>query len=317
MIYYCSAFAPFTTQHAADITKLRTTHDNVTLLFLDDTFELEETASYFAEIFNVLGFELPYMQVTKTALHVIDETIYFDGLLTEILRDEFPHATFCPRTIVYGYETLLFTQTHVFDDVAPNIAHFIIQRQLFGVTAQMERVYENMSYGRFQHTMRVRYLITQLAHIHQLDVRAAQFAALFHDYAKELPADELRTMMNRDFSAYNDAPEPAWHGFAAATLIEDFYGLSVRDNGVYEAIAFHSIGVAGYGDIGLALFIADFCDYRRAFAAQTLKVWELAQTSLVAAALAKIEHLRHYFGTKQLTTYRTTEEMAAWLLTKR
>jgi len=317
MIYYCSELAPFTTQHAEQMTKLRKRHDDVTILFLNDTLGLDEYTRYFNLIFSELGFELPYIQVSKTDLQAINQPIYFDGLLATRFELEFPYATFLPVRVQYGYEDLVFSQTYVFDDVVPSIAQFIVPRQLFGITTDIQRVYDNLSYGRFKHSMRVRYLITQLARIHKLDVESAQFAALFHDYAKEMSTDELKAIMMRDFSEYSDAPAPAWHGFAGAVFVEDLYGPSVHVDGIYEAIAFHSVGVAGFVDIGLALFIADFCDYRRDFADETFTVWELAQKNLSMAALAKIEHLRHYFATKQQTIYRTTEEMAAWLVTKR
>jgi len=316
MVYYCSTFSPFTTRDVANLTALKQKNDDIVILFLNTTFTLEETAAYFNVIFSSLGMTLPYIQISEDELNTVRDVIYFDGLLARGLQTKFPQRHFFPIVAQYGYELLPFATTHIFDDVPKLIADFIIDRALFNITVEMARVYKNMSYDRFQHTMRVRYLITKLARTHALNVKDAQFAGLFHDYAKELDKNELSTIMHRDFPLYIDAPAPAWHGFVGAELVRDMYGANVVNEAVYEAIAFHTVGISEYGRIGLALFIADFCDYRRKFTAEITYVWQEAQMSLYGGAYAKILQMQLYLEKNQRKMYRTTEDMLAWLSTK-
>lgn len=312
MRYYCSELAPFTTVHQAHLKMLMQSEETVTILFLNDVFEQNQTALYFETIFAQIGVVVAYQQVSVSDVEHCSEQIYFDGLLEPLFGKFFASSVFLAVPDVYGYEHLPFADTYIFDDVPPKIAAFIFAQRLFGVAQEMLDVYEMLSYPRFQHSMRVRYLSKILAERHQVDVQEAQFAALFHDYAKEMPEMELKRIMEKAFSAYLDAPSATWHGFVAAYLLKDRDDLVVRPD-VTEAIAFHSLGVAHYGVIGLVLFIADFCDYRRPFTVETKEVWQAAETSLYAGAYAKIQSIQAYFAQKDKTLYRTTEEMFRWL----
>jgi|GEM_PF-3156447 len=313
MLFYCSEFAPFTLFQKKHLHFLNKQSEEITLLFLNATFSEIKTQLYMKQIFNVLGKELPYQQITLEQLATIGGTLYFDGLLEKKLIAKFPENVFLPIEEIFGYEKENFADVHIFDDIPQSIADFIIGQELFAIDRNMGLVYNNMNYKRFQHTMRVRYLIKDLAIKYQLNVSIAEFTALFHDYAKDLPEEELSVIMEQYFPSYSDAPKAIWHGFAGALLLEQLYGDDIQNDDIYEAIEFHPIGIPHYSKLGLALFIADFCDYRRTFTAETQYVWQEAQKSLYLGAYAKIKSIQTFFEKKHQKLYWTTENMLEWL----
>jgi len=314
MVYYCSEFAPFTRVQAGHILELMASNDDVHLLIYNNALDDETIDQYFAVVNALLDTNLSYTRMQDAMLSSLNRPLYIDGLLRSKLTEALEDAVFLPVEEQYGYELKPFVETFVFDDVDEQMADYIVTERLFGMTDDIARVYAELSYPRFQHTMRVRYLTGVLGDKHGLAVEDAKFAALFHDYAKEQPTDELEQVMRTSFGSYIDAPVPAWHGFVAAKLVSTLYEPVGQESAIYQAIAFHSIGIDNYSEIGLALFIADFCDYRRAFAVETRAVWDVAQIDLYRAAKDKLLHLRTYFAKKQQKLYRTSEAMLAWLL---
>ena len=318
-MYYCSDFAPFTGFQKMHIEALMQKKPTLTLVFVNETFTALETKLYFSQIFQDLGVELPYIQLDIPAFNTFlsnERAVFCDQLLKERVAPAVAENTtlqWMLRAAVFGYETKPFATTFVFDDVSEKIAAYIIKHEYFNTNKHIGLVFNNMSYRRFQHTMRVCYQMRHLAAKHQIDNEIAQFTALFHDYAKENPIEEQKAIMEQYFPAYTDSPKAVWHGFAATIALEHMFGKAAIDEDVYEAISFHPIGVPHLSELGLALFIADYCDYRRPFLDEVVDVWEMAQTDLYQAAEMKIDHLQKYFAETGKTLYWTTENMLKWL----
>lgn len=318
-MYYCSAFAPFTQFQKAHIQALVKQEPSLILLFLNTSMNDIKTKLYFQAINNELSLSLSYRQIDDVTLMAMleeGENVYFDQLVIERATQFSPLVSkekIMEIEQVYGYECQSFQDNFIFDDISSTMAQYLIKNELFDITRNIGLVYNNMSYERFQHTMRVRYLIKKLAILHQLDLETAQFTALFHDYAKEIPSEEQYAIVERYFPQYTDTPAAVWHGFAGAVLLEQLYGTDITNDDIYEAIEFHPIGIPHYSELGLALFIADFCDYRRPFTTETNHVWQLAQTSLYQAAAAKIESIQKHFAKTGKTMYWTTQNMLEWL----
>lgn len=82
-------------------------------------------------------------------------------------------------------------------------------------------------------------------------------AAALHDALKDAPGELLREL----------APD-AWgiealrHGPAAARMAREH---GERDQGVLDAVRYHSVGYAGWDDVGRMLYLADYLEPNRDF----------------------------------------------------
>lgn len=112
-----------------------------------------------------------------------------------------------------------------------------------------------ISPGRRAHTERVIALLRQWANARgtaPVEYDRWVKAAYFHDALKDAAPERLLEI----------APNP-WgipalhHGPAAAALAERD---GERDRGVLDAVRFHSVGYAGWDDVGRMLYLADFLD---------------------------------------------------------
>ncbi|HSR42113.1 MAG TPA: HD domain-containing protein [Longimicrobiales bacterium] len=84
-------------------------------------------------------------------------------------------------------------------------------------------------------------------------------AGWLHDALRDAPPAELRPLVPAGASAF---PDPLLHGPAAAQRLR---AEGVADDGLLRAVAYHSVGDAGFDDLGLATFCADFLEPGRGF----------------------------------------------------
>ena len=77
-------------------------------------------------------------------------------------------------------------------------------------------------------------------------------AALLHDAVKDADDEALKALVGA-----SDLPRALWHGPAAAELaVRD----GERDQGVVDAIRWHTVGYAGWDRAGRALYLADYLE---------------------------------------------------------
>jgi len=88
-------------------------------------------------------------------------------------------------------------------------------------------------------------------------------AAAYHDAVKDAPKKELR-VLGQDLWGV----EKLRHGPAAATLAERH---GERDQGVLDAVRFHSVGYAGWDQVGRMLYLADYLEPGRTHRAGELE----------------------------------------------
>lgn len=82
-------------------------------------------------------------------------------------------------------------------------------------------------------------------------------AAFMHDAVRDAPAADLARLSDRHW----DIPK-LFHGPAAATLAA---AQGESDQGVLDAIRYHSVGYAGWDEVGRMLYMADFLEPGRTF----------------------------------------------------
>ena len=138
--------------------------------------------------------------------------------------------------------------------------------------------------------------VTELAHelavangFTESEIRATLLAAVLHDSARELPAEQLFRLAPPGSQMEIDYPLTV-HGRAARTMAEQW---GVTDERVLSAIEGHVFGVREHNRIGVAVYVADVSEPGRKVNGH---IRELAFKDLTAAyrlaVNAKVEYLR-------------------------
>ena len=166
------------------------------------------------------------------------------------------------------------------------VARYIRERGLYlmGVSqAEAENMLRGMlSPSRFKHTMGVCAACERLARLHDLDVAAARVAALLHDAAKCLPAQEQRRLASGEADEGETQNPQLLHAPAGMAVARDMFG--VRDTEILQAIRCHTLGGPAMTPLMLCVFVADFIEPGRADFPGLEQARALAGTDLRAAA---------------------------------
>ncbi|SHF67359.1 bis(5'-nucleosyl)-tetraphosphatase (symmetrical) YqeK [Ornithinibacillus halophilus] len=137
--------------------------------------------------------------------------------------------------------------------------------------------------SRFEHTLRVAKTAKELAGKYGVDQEKAELAAIFHDYCKYRPLDEMRRIIEESYLPKDllHFHHELWHGPVASLLIEREYGIT--DSSIKDAIFYHTTGRANMSDMELVLFVADYIEPGRDFPGLD-EVRETAKKDLIHAA---------------------------------
>ena len=178
------------------------------------------------------------------------------------------------------------------------------------LAAYCSRVREMVSDERFQHIKRVARLTETIALANRFasgDIEAACLAAVLHDVARDLPAEELLRIAPAENAL--EARHPlSVHGRAARIIAESW---GVQDAAVLEAIEGHVFGVMPDNRVGIAVYIADVCEPGRGV---NDDIRELAMRDLGAAyeraVASKVQYLRSKGKGVHPATLRVYEQIA-------
>ncbi len=175
------------------------------------------------------------------------------------------------------------------------------------------RVKAQVHARRFEHIVRVAILTETIAKANgfsEEEVRAASLAAVLHDAARDLSAEELfrlappRTELER-------ANPMSIHGRAGRRLAENW---GVSDERVLDAIEGHVFGVSQDNRIGMAVYIADVSEPGRGV---NEDIRELAMKNLYRAYKravdSKVRYLRAKGKAVHPDTLRVHRELCAEL----
>lgn len=166
----------------------------------------------------------------------------------------------------------------------------------------VEIVKSHLTEARFEHTLRVRDTALKLAEVYEAPEKTVELAAIFHDYAKNRPLDELKqwilsSQLPKDLLDFH---HELWHGPVGAILIEREHGLI--DSAVQSAIACHTTGKAHMTPVDMIVFVADYIEPGRNFPGLE-EVRETAGTNLVKAAWMVSRNSINYLMEKHNTIY--------------
>ncbi|MCU9613948.1 bis(5'-nucleosyl)-tetraphosphatase (symmetrical) YqeK [Caldibacillus lycopersici] len=118
---------------------------------------------------------------------------------------------------------------------------------------------------RYIHTLGVLETALDLARVYGCDEKKTELAAIFHDYAKYRPEEEMRNIIIQehfpeDLLHYHSE---LWHAPAGAYLVKKELGIDDKD--IFQAIYYHTTGRPGMTLIEKIIFIADYIEPGRQF----------------------------------------------------
>jgi predicted HD superfamily hydrolase involved in NAD metabolism len=150
-------------------------------------------------------------------------------------------------------------------------------------------VKEQLTEHRFLHTIGVMEAAIKLAEKYGADGKKAELAAIFHDYAKFRPKDEMKEIiisngMPVELLDYNSE---LWHAPVGAYLAEKEAGIT--DCEVLDAIRYHTSGRTGMTLLEKVIYLADYIEPGRHFPGVE-EVRELAESSLDKALIKSVQN---------------------------
>jgi predicted HD superfamily hydrolase involved in NAD metabolism len=162
---------------------------------------------------------------------------------------------------------------------------------------------KQLSDGRYAHTLRVADTAERLARLHGTDPYRTRLAALLHDAAREVGADEALGIAGR-WGVPVGEPErespKLLHGPIAAELARRELGIT--DEEILEAVRVHTVAAPEIGPIALAVYVADKIEPARDYpSADHLR--ELAQRDLRSAAAETLKRVRAHNDARGRSTH--------------
>lgn len=166
-------------------------------------------------------------------------------------------------------------------------------------------VKDQLTKDRYEHTLRVCETAMNLAEIYRESKKKVILASLFHDYAKCLPKEQLKQLVQtyKLPSQLLDYHHELWHGPVGAKLVEDKH--EIKDEDILNAIRFHTTGRPQMSQIELIVFISDYIEPARSFPGLD-EVRKLAKENLQKAAQQALKNTIIHLVNKNALIYPDT-----------
>ncbi|KMY50873.1 bis(5'-nucleosyl)-tetraphosphatase (symmetrical) YqeK [Peribacillus loiseleuriae] len=153
----------------------------------------------------------------------------------------------------------------------------------------LEIVKKQLTERRYVHTVGVMETAIELARQYGADVTKAELAAIFHDYAKFRPIEEMRDIvisenMPSELLEYSDE---LLHAPVGAYLVKKEVGIT--DPEVLAAISYHTSGRVNMTLLDKIVYLADYIEPGRSFPGVE-EVRQLAKESLDSALLQSVSN---------------------------
>jgi predicted HD superfamily hydrolase involved in NAD metabolism len=181
----------------------------------------------------------------------------------------------------------------------------------------VKKIKRDLPPGRWAHSLSVARLAESLGRRWGVNPERAFIAGVLHDCARGLAREQQRALLHgyrgRTWDKVTRSLPPLWHAAAAAVLARRRYG--VRDPGVLRALALHSTGAPGMRTLDKILFVADYAEPRRRFAAAALR--RLAVENLDAAVAAAVRAKNDFLRSRGAVVHPRSQALLASLAKKR
>lgn len=125
---------------------------------------------------------------------------------------------------------------------------------------------DRLTEKRYDHVCAVRACAAELADIYGLNLEKAELAGLLHDYARDMPPDELLRIgraRNLITCKVEEQFPVLLHGPVGAVMIEEELGISEPQ--VLEAVALHTLAGPAMGRLAQVVYVADLIAAGRDF----------------------------------------------------
>lgn len=169
----------------------------------------------------------------------------------------------------------------------------------------LELVKPHLTEHRYVHTIGVTDTAVELAGKYGADIEKTELAAIFHDYAKFRPKDEMRSIiieqsMPEDLLEYSSE---LWHAPVGAYLVKSEIGIT--DEEILGAIKYHTSGRPNMTLMEKCVFIADYIEPGRAFPGVE-EVRQMAQQNLDKAIALSLRNTVQFLMKKNQPVYPAT-----------
>jgi len=169
----------------------------------------------------------------------------------------------------------------------------------------LKLVKEQLTEHRYIHTVGVMETAIKLAQRFGGNEKKAELAAIFHDYAKFRPKEEMKEIILTQGFPENLIGFNAelWHAPAGAYLAKNEAGID--DPEVLDAIRFHTSGRAGMSLLEKIIYLADYIEPGRHFPGVE-EVREMAERDLDEALLQAVQNTILFLMKKKQPVYPET-----------
>lgn len=169
----------------------------------------------------------------------------------------------------------------------------------------LEIVKEQLTEHRYQHTIGVMETALVLAKQHGADEKKAELSAIFHDYAKFRPKEEMKQIiiqekMPKELLVHNTE---LWHAPVGAYLVKKEVGITDPD--ILDAIKYHTSGRPGMTVLEKVIYLADYIEPSRHFPGVD-EVRELAKEDLDSALIKALQNTILFIMKKDQPVYPDT-----------
>lgn len=177
----------------------------------------------------------------------------------------------------------------------------------------LEIVKPALTEQRYQHTLGVMETAVTLANTFGADAKKAELAAIFHDYAKFRPKDEMRQIIIQqelDPLLLVHTSE-LWHAPVGAYLVEKEVG--IEDEEILQAIKSHTSGRVGMTLLEKIIFLADYIEPGRNFPGVE-EVREMAKNDLNQAVIQALVNTVQFLMKRKFKVFPETLHTYNWLI---
>lgn len=166
-------------------------------------------------------------------------------------------------------------------------------------------VRKQLTEHRYQHTLGVMETAISIAKHYGADQKKAEIAAIFHDYAKFRPKEEMKEIIlsqgfPQDLLDYNSE---LWHAPVGAYLAETEAGITDRE--ILDAIRYHTTGRQGMTVLEKIIYLADYIEPGRHFPGVD-EVRESVRENLDHALIKAVQNTILFLMKKNQTVYPDT-----------
>lgn len=181
-----------------------------------------------------------------------------------------------------------------------------------------QKIRERLSPDRYAHSLRVVEKALDLAKQSRcsMDVHKLRLAALMHDYAKDMPPQELLSIASEHglITAEAEKVQPdLLHGAVGAFLCRRDFGLSAADEEILHAIRYHTTGCEKMSLLDKIVYLADLLEPGRTFAGVD-ELRRICQDDLDAGLLFAFDNTIEYVLAKKLLIHPLTVQARNWHL---